>query len=227
MEDGSAVDLDWFWKGWFYGIDPVDISLDTVKWFKMDAKNPAPKDKEVVTKNAKPFDHISKIRNLQAGIDFAVDKDSSLKDFYNSYNAYEKEPEVRVKSKLYEEPLSEKEKENFSSKNYYQLSFSNLGGCVMPIIIEWTYKDGTKEIERIPAYIWRKNENAVWKVFVKEKEVAAIVIDPLKETGDINETNNQWPLRELPSKFQTFKEKAVVRGQSTGDNPMKKEKNKS
>lgn len=95
----------------------------------------------------------------------------------------------------------------------------------MPIIIEWTFKDGTKEITRIPAPIWRKNENKVTKVFVKDKEVASIKLDPLRETADINEKNNSWPVMENPSKFQLFKARSAdARGAGgVNGNPMQKE----
>ena len=86
----------------------------------------------------------------------------------------------------------------------------------MPIIIEWTYKDGTKEIERIPAQVWRLNENKVVKTFIKNKEVASIKLDPLRETADIN-GNNSWNTMPEPSKFTIFKQKAgATRGQSQG-----------
>ncbi len=107
---------------------------------------------------------------------------------------------------LYDETFTDAEKkEKFGSQNYYELFFSNKGGLVMPVIIEWTYKDGTKEIERIPAEIWRKNENNFRKVFLKTKEVSGIVIDPLKETADIDKSNNNWPVKELPTRFQVYK----------------------
>ena len=95
----------------------------------------------------------------------------------------------------------------------------------MPIIIEWTYKDGTKETDRISAYVWRKNENKVTKSFIKEKEVASIKIDPFRETADIDEKNNNWPVVEEPSKFQLFKAKEAraARGAASGTNPMQKE----
>jgi hypothetical protein len=133
MEDASAFDLDWFWRGWYFGTDPVDISLDSVKWAKTDA------------------------------------------------------------------PLNGKE------VNLYELSFSNKGGMVMPVIIEWTYKDGTKEIDRIPVGAWAKNEDQFKKVFHKEKEVSGILMDPHLETADINPANGNWPVKGMPSKFEIFK----------------------
>jgi hypothetical protein len=93
----------------------------------------------------------------------------------------------------------------------------------MPIIIEWTYKDGSKEVDRIPAQVWRLNENKVIKFFMKDKEVASIKLDPMKETADIDETNNSWGNTvQEPSRLQLFKIKQAVRGKSTGPNPMQK-----
>jgi len=96
---------------------------------------------------------------------------------------------------------------------------------VMPIIIEWTFKDGSKEIDRIPVQIWRKNENKVIKTFVKDKEVASIKLDPMRETADIDEKNNTWNVAAEPSKFQLFKNRTgAARGASGGNgNPMQKE----
>ena len=97
----------------------------------------------------------------------------------------------------------------------------------MPIIIEWTFKDGTKEVDRIPAQVWRHNENKVTKFFMKDKEVASIRLDPMRETADINEANNSWgQITQEPSKFTVYKQKQAARGQSTGINPMQKAQEK-
>src|SRR6185503_567475 len=112
-------------------------------------------------------------------------------------------------------------------KHMYELTFSNKGGLVMPIIIEWTYKDGTKEIDRIPAQVWRLNENKVVKSFIKDKEVASIKLDPLRETSDIDSVNNGRNTIPQPSMFTIFKKKAdTARGQTTTDNPMQRAKEK-
>nr|MBP9098351.1 M1 family peptidase [Ferruginibacter sp.] len=110
-------------------------------------------------------------------------------------------------------------------KNLYELTFSNLGGLVMPIIIEWTFKDGTKQTDRISAYVWRKNENKVTKTFLKDKEVVSIKLDPMRETADINEKNNSWPSLSEPSKFQLFKSRAGSPRGGGGSqiNPMQRE----
>ncbi len=233
MEDASAEDLDWFWRGWFYSTDACDISLDSVKWFKADLVNsPTRTERKMMQSVAKPqlntFDDISKIRNRQdKNIVFAVDADPSLRDFYWNYAR----GKVRVDTMpvertivQFDDTLSIADRAVLAAnKNFYELQFSNKGGLVMPIIIEWTFKDGTKEIDRIPVQIWRKNENKVTKVFLKDKEVTNIKIDPMRETADIDEANNTWPSITQPSKFQLYKSRQAARGQSTGGNPMQKQ----
>jgi hypothetical protein len=224
MEDASGVDLDWFWRGWFYSIDPVDISLDTVKWYKVDMENdPQPREFSYPTKREKPFESISQIRNREdTTIKFAVEEDTELVDFYTNYRPWETEDSVGTATvKLYDELVEPKEKEEkYSDLNYYELTFTNEGGLVMPLILEWTFEDGTKEIERIPVEIWRKNENRITKVFVKDKVVTSVILDPFKETADIDESDNAWPVREMPSRFQIFK--AHKMGEEM--NPMQKAK---
>ena len=235
LEDASGEDLDWFWRGWFYGTDVTDIALDSVKYFKPDLGS-APKEGETVTKKKldqpvlNPFEDISKIRNREdKNIKFLTDVDTTLRDFYWRY-ARGLEPydttTYTVPASEKTEPLNEEAKKRVAGKHFYELAFSNKGGLVMPIIVEWTFKDGTKEVDRIPAQVWRYNENNVSKVFIKDKEVASIKLDPLRETADINEANNSWGNIPPASKFQMFKAKQQVRGQSTGINPMQKAKEK-
>jgi len=208
MEEASGVDLDWFWKGWFYSIDAVDVSLDSIKWYKADLVNdPEKREREWENVVKAPFDHISKKRNKAAGMEFEVDKDPELVDYYTNYQPWNTADSiVKGKTFLYDETFTKEEKEKmFGKKNYYELNFTNVGGLVTPLIIEWTFKDGTKEVDRIPAEVWRKNENNLTKVFVKEKEATGIVLDPYKETADVDMSNNLWPVKELPTRFQVFK----------------------
>lgn len=225
MEDASGVDLDWFWNGWFYGTDAVDISLDSIKWYKVDVDNdPKKRESTYPYKQKKPRKHIAQRNNEKSGIKTAVQRDPSLRDFYTNYEPWNTADSIiNYTTYLYDETFSKKEKEQqFGKNNYYELHFSNKGGLVMPVIIEWEFKDGTKEIEKIPVEIWRKNEEQFTKVFVKDKEVKGIVIDPYHETADIDESNNNWPVKELPSRFQVFKKhksKKLL-------NPMQKAKKK-
>jgi len=237
MEDASGEDLDWFWRGWFYNTDPCDISLDTVKWanLTLDGGNPKAGGNTFMQTPAKPmqnkFEDISKIRNREdKSIVFATDADSTLRDFYWRYGrglaAIDSQPvQITIPAAEPDTFTNGQKTALAGDKNLYELTFSNKGGLVMPIIIEWTYADGSKEIDRIPVQVWRKNENKVTKVFLKSKEVASIKLDPLRETADINEKNNAWPAVETPGKFQLFKARSGQgRGGATGGiNPMQRE----
>lgn len=219
MEDASGEDLDWFWRGWFYNTDPVDISIDTVKWAVLNTEAVAPRMnagnnviKQTLSKpNLNSFEDISKIRNKEdKQIVFATDADLSLRDFYWNYDRglakVDSTPvEITIPAAVIDTFTTEQKMALAGNKNVYELTFSNKGGLVMPIIIEWTYKDGSKEIDRIPVQIWRKNENKVTKAFIKNQEVVSIKLDPMRETADINERNNSWPAISTPSKFQLFK----------------------
>jgi len=228
MEDASAVDLDWFWRGWFFSIDPVDISLDTVKWYKLDH----PSNEMAFRKQS--FKHLSQIRNGEdKSIQFAVDQDTTLRDFYYFNRSGDDEEGMYRRMMLGPATPAAIDKQadsiklKWAGKNFYELSFSNVGGLVMPIVVEFTFKDGSKEVDRVPAYIWRKNEEKVKKTFMKDKEVASIRLDPGKETADINEENGMWPIQELPSKFQIYKGGRY--GRNVGNapqNPMQKAKAK-
>lgn len=237
MEDASGEDLDWFWRGWFYSIDACDISIDSVKHFRADltATAQTTRDTVVMRRVALPqvnaFEDISKIRNREdKNVHFLTDTDTTLHDFYWKYDR----GIIPVDTALYAVaadsilvPVDENTKINYADKHFYEVSCSNKGGLVMPLIIEWTYTDGTKEVDRIPAQIWRKDEAHVTKVFMKNKEVASIKLDPMRETADINETNNNWPKIDVVSKFQLFKLKQQrARGQSNGLSPMKKAQEK-
>lgn len=193
MEDASAVDLDWFWRGWFYSTDNVDFTLDNVKWFKV---------RKGVT------DLEGKSKNIKEGDLAAAGKNTDNKDFSKGPQPFTIMP---TDDKFYGEFQSRIDDKGMISslenKNFYEIKLSNKGGLVMPVIIEWTFKDGTKEIEKLPAEIWRTNEFTFTKVFVKEKEVTSIVIDPKKETSDINAEDNVFPRVEKVSKFDELKKK--------------------
>ena len=241
MNDASAENLDWFWRGWFYGIEPVDISLDSVKHLVPDLTTlPRHTDSTVVKNIDKPLPDgkfptdVSKQRNREdKSIAFADEADTSLHDFYYKYNrgqiAYDTTTYTahttfvgrREIPSFSDEPLDDSTKEKLKKKQFYELQFSNKGGLVMPIIIEWTYKDGTKEIERIPAQVWRKDESHITKIFVKDKEVASIRLDPNRETADIDESNNSWPVVQTESKFEVYKAKQQgLRATPQANNPM-------
>ncbi len=239
IEDASAVDLDWFWRGWFYGIDPVDIAIDTVKYAVYDPtampstntrqSSPRGLDKPL---GSDSFDDISKVRNRNdKSIVFYTDADTSLRDFYwryarglEPYDSVTKQPAFAFPA---QEALTDAEKAKYASANLYEITFLNKGGLVMPIIVEFTFEDGSKEMKRISAQIWRKDENKVTKVFYTSKKAVSIKLDPMRETADIDESNNNWPSVTVPTKFGLFKSKGISRGQSIGLSPMKSAMNKN
>ena len=227
MEDASAVDLDWFWRGWFYGTDPVDISINDVRYFRMNTKNPEVElsyDKQKADQEAYV---ISRKRNKDAGLTFAVEADTTLLDFYNKWDRYAITPSSKAAYDKFYSTLTTAEKAVYDKKrNFYEIDFENKGGLVMPLLIEWTFTDGTKETDKIPAYIWRKDEQKVTKVFAKDKEVASIRLDPNRETADIDEVNNSWPRRFTPSRFDLYKQQQSIRGASSGTNPMQEAQKK-
>jgi hypothetical protein len=186
--------------------------------------NPQRQEISESVKAEKPFIDINKIHNKQAGKVPLIERDTTLKDFYTTYRPWETADSVQeIKTYLYDQTYSKEEKaKRFGDKHYYELQFSNKGGLVMPIILEWTFADGTTQIDRIPAEIWRKNENQFKKVFVKDKMVKAVRLDPYRETADIDESNNNWPVKQVPTRFQVFKANRV----EVGPNPMQKAKKK-
>ncbi len=230
MEDASAEDLDWFWRGWFYGIDPVDIAIDTVKHAIFDPSAVPPAARTMQGRSLdKPlvhnFEDISKIRNRNdKSIVFLTDADTTLRDFYWKYDrgivpydSVTKQPAISFGAP---EALTDAEKAKYANVHLYEVSFLNKGGLVMPIIVEFTFVDGTKEVTKYAAQIWRKNENKLTKVFLTNKKAVSIKLDPMRETADIDESNNSWPNVSEPSKFTMFKAKAMGRGQSFGLSPM-------
>jgi hypothetical protein len=163
-----------------------------------------------------PFETLTKARYREETKQFPVEKDTSLQDFYTFYKPWETTDSIQTNTmKFFDETFSKKEKEElFANKNYYELRFSNKGGLVTPVILEWTFTDGTKEIERIPVEIWRKNEQKFTQVFVKNKEVKSIKLDPWRETADVDEKNNSRPIPTEPKLFMVYKKHKYEKGQN-------------
>ncbi len=231
MNDASAENLDWFWRGWFYGIDPVDISIDTVTVATPDL-DATPKPQEVSYTVDKPlqnsFEDISKIRNREdKNIVFYTDKDKETQDFYWKYNRGLEKVDTNKKytQKVdIQERVPEKDKATLQNITAYQIDFSNKGGLVMPIILEFTFEDGSKLNDKKSAQIWRKDEQKVSLTYFFDKKLKSIQLDPMKETADIDTSNNFWGEIPAPtSKFQVFKQKqeGSARGAAQGRvNPM-------
>ncbi|PWN63276.1 M1 family metallopeptidase [Chryseobacterium oncorhynchi] len=234
LEDASGEDLDWFWRGWFYGTDPVDIAIDKVTIATPNLDTNPKAVEEIKYQAEKPlvssFEDISKIRNREdKNIKFYVDGDKDAQDFYYRYDRGQEKPSTKEYTSKTEAtlPLDAKDKEKFKNITAYQIDFVNKGGLVMPIILEFTFEDGTKLYDKSSAQIWRLNEQKVSKTYYFDKKLKSIQLDPMRETADIDTNNNLWSNNGSgteTSKFQLFKQKqegGPVRGSSNGKvNPM-------
>ena len=188
MEDASAVDLDWFWKGWFYTNDNVDVDLADVKWYQLRTTKVDPEKKDVKVQQGD-------LTSAKGSTDFSNGPQPfTLSNTPEALNGEfrSREDDNAIRAKL-------------EGKNIYQLKLKNVGGLITPVVIEWTYKDGSKEIERIPAEVWRENENEVVKIFIKDKEVVNILLDPNFELADVEMSNNVFPKRTSGSRFDQFR----------------------
>jgi hypothetical protein len=183
MEDASAVDLDWFWRGWFFTTDYVDINLKDVSWYKIERQFGYGMQSSL-TDSA--FQVSNKLLDSPGAIYLSKPSDGSYGDF---------------RSRLDDEAILKQNEGNL----LYEVTFENKGGLVSPLIIEWTYIDGTTEIESIPAEIWRLNENVVTKVFAKMKQVVRVQLDPHQKTGDAYIFNNSFPRQSKVSRFDKYK----------------------
>ena len=192
MEDASAVDLDWFFRGWFYSTDFVDIGINEVKQYYV-TETPTAELKDVKVRKGR--------FGLEKGPFVYLVSDKSLE-----LNSLSKKPlkmeEVKLLSEYVDQKLSAEEKANLKAPKYfYEVEFNKPGGMLMPIIVEMTYEDDTKEVFKYPAQIWRKNNDTAKKVYATEKAIKKIQIDPKLETADIDITNNSWPKVETKTKF--------------------------
>ena len=222
MEDASSVDLDWFWRGWFYSTDHVDIGLEKEKYYRINDQNPVSNKKESKMNFVEVYNKdISNQRNKDIVTYRELDK--GLEDFYTSYDRYKATEKEIKKYEKFNKNLNEEEKEILKkNQHFYEIKFSNIGGLVMPIILNFSFKDNSNEVIKIPAEIWKKNDLEISKVFAFDKEVTQIELDPFMETADTDRSNNFWPQQLEASKFELYKYKN--RRDRPSSNPMQKKK---
>ena len=208
MEDASGTDLDWFWRGWFFSTDHCDIAINDVKWMQISDKNPDNQkafDKKMEDNGE---DFVGDIRNKSNAKNTVVELDPSTKDFYNSFDKYKVTNLDKADYKKYIDKLTAEEKKMLAMRNnFYELNFQLIGGLVMPVILEFTFTDGTTQKEYIPAEIWKMGNKTAKKVFWFEKEVKSINLDPNLETADVDRSNNYWPAQVVPSRFELYQQK--------------------
>lgn len=213
MEDASAVDLDWFFRGWFYTTLPVDIALKDVQWFQLSTENPEVEKPLAKSKIQPEEKFIGNTRNdsALAGKRYA-DSYPEMLDFYNRNDEYTVLDYDRAQYEKYWKGLSAKEKALIDEGwNFYQLNFENVGGLPMPVILKFTFADKSEKIIRVPAQVWLQNEEAFSKLFKFKKEVTTVELDPFLETADIDRDNNYWPAKNEPSRFKLYQSRSYNR----------------
>ena len=197
MEDASAVDLDWFWRGWFYTTDYVDISIKEFNQYYV---------------SPNPSEELTNYLQNDIGIPRNRWRPLVFFDKFENDDDNKKENEAIENSKLLnnylKENYTEEEIQNLDiPKYFYEIVFEKPGGLVMPIIIDIKYEDGDVQRKTYPAQVWRKNDNEVRKLITSDKKISEIVLDPEKETADIDNRNNSWPRKKEGTDFDKFKSK--------------------
>ena len=188
MEDASGVDLDWFWRGWFYGTDYVDMQLDTVIWYRLDD------DTDIVFQDAPSIQHGPSAGDVPVEFPDRPARFTVIPSPDFHYWEY--------KDRLDHDALLKR----LQGKNFYQIKVSNMGGLVMPIIVQFVFEDDTEKTVKLPAEIWRYNEYQINKVFYFDKKVKRVEIDPARVLADVDHSNNLFPTKQEKSRFDTFKE---------------------
>lgn len=219
MEDASAVDLDWFWRSWFYTNDNVDLAISSFKPYTLDTQDPVYESELAKAERAKQPENISAIRNRESIKQTYEEMDTSLIDFYSfddplDYDILDEEAYEKLMN-----GLSAEQKEILKSGKYFnEIKVENQGGIPMPIIFEFTYEDGTTEVFRIPAEIWRMDDKVVSKVIPTDKKVVNVTLDPFLETADTDTSDNYFPPRQEIDRFDLFKD------DRSRENPMQRAK---
>ncbi|MBK7523223.1 MAG: M1 family peptidase [Saprospiraceae bacterium] len=222
MEDASGVDLDWFWRSWFYTTDHVDISISNVNYKKVLPKDPSLKEIALMQDLEKQPENISKLRNKTAINKTYNERDTTLNDFYTTYDENKSSADQFTAYEKLTSDMTPEEKEVLNNtEHFYEISFERIGGIVMPIVYKKIFEDGTEEIVRIPAEIWKMGDKEVTKVEKSDKKIISFILDPFLETADIDTQNNYFPRVMLPTRFEIYKNKKSER---TELNPMQKAK---
>lgn len=206
LEDASGIDLDWFWRGWFYSTDHTDIAIEKVRQYRIDTKNP--ETEKTLSKQQKADEPVTLSQERNKSLPKLVDANPDLKDFYNSYDPLDITERDKQEYQKLIATLDEDEKTALrGGVNFYLVDLRNIGGLVMPVILDIEYADGAKKQLRIPAEIWRRNNQRVSKLIVSPQEIRSITLDPHLETADTDLSNNHWPAKPVKTNFQLFKER--------------------
>jgi hypothetical protein len=204
LEDASGVDLDWFWRGWFYSTDHVDISLEQVNQLTINTQDPEVEKAWAEKQHDAEPESLTTKRN--ADVNYKIHQQPQLADFYNENDEFTVTNADRNEYRKLIEGLNDEQKQMLENgSNFYVLDFANKGGLVMPILLDLHYEDGTKEHVRIPAEVWRRSPESVSKLLIRDKTLTQVIVDPNWETADVDTDNNYWPARAVPSRIELFK----------------------
>ena len=220
MEDASAVDLDWFWRNWFYGTAHVDVAIEGVTLYQLDTRDPDVEKPRLRQREEEEPETLTELNNRD--LPRRLDQVPELKDFYNSYDEFDVTPYDYAQYRKFIEGLEDRERVLLATEElFYVVHFRNLGGLPMPLPLEITYADGSVESLTIPAEIWRWNNVKVDKLFITEQEIAKIVLDPHLAIADADMSNNRFPAEPVKSRFQLYKIKEepnpMLRGEPKDD----------
>jgi hypothetical protein len=219
LEDASAVDLDWFWRSWFFTTDFVDQSIQNFQSYQLDTQNPEVESALAKTERSRQPENISTIRNRETIKQYYADIDTSLRDFYSTYDPLDVNFLDRESYNQFTKMLSDEELTLLNEGKYFnQIQVESLGGIPMPVIFEFTYEDGSTEVFRIPAEVWRFDQKSISKVIPTSKKVVNVTLDPFLETADVDTSNNYYPPRKKVNRFDAFKRKQQVA------NPMQRDR---
>ncbi|MDB5790889.1 MAG: aminopeptidase [Massilia sp.] len=204
MEDASGTDLDWFWRGWFYTTDAVDVSVDGISEYTVSSQDP--EIEKAWRRKLKQAEPLSLTDQRNKGMPRRVDAHPELKDFYNEHDEFTVTNADRNKFNESQEKLEDWEKALLASgKHLYLVDFTNVGGLVTPLVLEVQLQSGKKYVERIPAEVWRYSPKKITKLIVTDEPMVGLAQDPFWETADINVDNNAWPRKLTPSRLELFK----------------------
>ena len=205
IEDASGVDLDWFWRGWFYSTDHVDVAIKNVQLYQIDTDDPDESAEQKRREKKEKPETISIDRN--ESLPKRIDLEPGLKDFYNDFDELQVSEEDRKTFRKFIDGLNAEERKLIKRKtNFYVVSFQNVGGLVTPLILTVRFDDATSNRIEIPAAIWRKDPLSVAKLIITDKTIEQIEFDPQRQTADADSSNDHWPPKLVPSRFKLFKD---------------------
>lgn len=211
MEDASAVDLDWFWQGWFYSTDHVDIAITGVRQYQISTENPEIENPQDRADDLAQYpENITQIRNREEGRTPRVERFDDLNDFYNENDKFTVTPKDQDSYQSYADGLDSRQLQAFEraleAGNYlYFVDFENIGGLISPLPLTLSFEDGDTQEVMLPAELWRRNPAYVTKLLIVEKPLVSIELDVQHQTADANYDNNSFPQQITQSRVELYK----------------------